>query len=214
MKAQKFDATGKKSGDANLPASVFGADVNLGLIREIIDAENRNRRQGTHKTKTVSEVNGGGKKPWRQKGTGNARQGTTRAVQWKGGGISHGPVPRDYSIRVPEKKRKAGIRSVLSYKAGKEAISILADVQMDEFSTKKVHGIFKEMGAIPGSTVVFLTLGSDEKLRKSVSNIPIVHHMDATRITAPELYYNSRLVITESALTHLEKVYASEGARK
>ena len=213
MKAQKFDATGKKSGDVSLPDSVFAVDVNLGLIREIIDAENRNRRQGTHKVKTVSEVSGSGKKPWRQKGTGNARQGSIRAVQWKGGGIAHGPVPRDYSIRVPEKKRKAGIRAVLSFKASKEAISVMADPTLDGFSTKKMHGVFKEMGAIPGSTVVFLTLGADEKLRKSVSNIPVLHHMDASRITAPELYYNSRVVITESALAHLEKAYAAEGAR-
>ena len=213
MKAQKFDATGKKSGDVNLPASVFGAEVNLGLIREIIDAENRNRRQGTHKVKTVSEISGGGKKPWRQKGTGNARQGSTRAVQWKGGGISHGPVPRDYSIRVPEKKRRAGIRSVLSFKASKEAISVLADPKVDEYSTKKMHGIFKEMGVIPGSTVVFLTVGADDKSRRSVSNIPVLHHMDAGRINAPELYYNSRVVITESALAHLEKAYAAQGAK-
>ncbi|MCB1139264.1 MAG: 50S ribosomal protein L4 [Leptospiraceae bacterium] len=213
MKAQKFDATGKKSGDLNLPDSVFGVEVNAGLIREIIDLENRNRRQGTHKTKTVSEVSGGGKKPWRQKGTGNARQGSTRSVQWKGGGISHGPVPRDYSVRVPDKKRKAGIRAVFSYKASKDAIFVLADLDVQEFSTKKVHGVFKAMGLIPGSTVVFVTMGADEKLRKSVSNIPVVHHMDATRITAPELYYNSRLVISESALAHLEKTYAAQGVK-
>ena len=213
MKAQKFDATGKKSGDLNLPDSLFGAEVNAGLIREIIDLENRNRRQGTHKTKTVSEVSGGGKKPWRQKGTGNARQGSTRAVQWKGGGISHGPVPRDYSVRVPEKKRKAGIRALFSYKASKDAICVLADLDVQEFSTRKVHGVFKQMGLIPGSTVVFVTMSADEKLRKSVANIPVVHHMDATRITAPELYYNSRVVISESALAHLEKTYAAQGVK-
>ncbi|MCB1165587.1 MAG: 50S ribosomal protein L4 [Leptospiraceae bacterium] len=213
MKAQKFDATGKKSGEVNLPASVFGADVNLKLIHEIINAENRNRRQGTHKVKTVAEVSGGGKKPWRQKGTGNARQGSTRSVQWKGGGISHGPVPRDYSIRVPEKKRRAGLRSVLSFKASKEAIFVLADPEVAEFSTKKMHGIFKNMGALPGSTIVFLTVGADEKLRRSVSNIPVLHHMDASRMNAPELYYNSRVVITESALAHLEKAYAGVGAK-
>lgn len=213
MKAVKYDNTGKKTGEVELPAGLFVEDFSRASIYTVIRIENRNRRQGTHKTKTRSEVSGGGKKPWRQKGTGNARHGSTRAPQWRKGATVFGPRPRDYSMRLPEKVRKNGIRSIFSAKASVSAVSIIDDVQMDKFSTKHMFGIFKNMNLIPGNTVGFVVDTDDIKLKKSVSNLPLVRMVHAERITAPELYYAGHLVISESALKKLTEKYGTQKSK-
>lgn len=206
MKATKYDSTGKQSGEAELPADLFSEKFSKAAIHAVIRAENANRRQGTHKVKGRSEISGGGKKPWKQKGTGNARQGSIRAPQWRGGGTVFGPTPRSYRIDLPEKVRKAGIRSILSSKASDNAVSILADLKVDEFSTKAVASVFKNMGVADRSVVVVLS-NADEKLKKSFANLANVQLVSAERLTAPEMYYAARLVIGEGALEDLTKRY-------
>ncbi len=214
MKAAKYDNTGKKTGEVELPASLFTEDFSKGSIYTVIRIENRNRRQGTHKTKTVSEVSGGGKKPWRQKGTGNARQGSTRSPQWRKGAIIFGPRPRDYSMSIPGKVRKNGIRSIFSERAKAGSVSIIEDIKMDSYSTKSAYGIFKNMNLVPGNTVGFIVNSDDQIVKKSVSNIPHVQLVHAGRITAPEIYYAGHLVISESALKRLEENYGKDAKSK
>lgn len=208
MKAVKFDRTGKKVGETVLPDGVFNVEVSKSAIHHVIRIENNNRRQGTHKTKTISEVSGGGKKPWRQKGTGNARQGSTRAPQWRHGATVFGPVPRDYSIRMPDKIRKAGMRSIFTAKARVNSIAVVEDIAMDSFSTKTVYNTFKTMGFLPGNTVAFISDSESAHVKKSCANIPQLRFVSAKRITAPEIFYSGQLVITESALKLIESAYA------
>lgn len=211
MKAPLFDATGKSSGQADLEDSIFGLEPNLVLIQEIITAENTNRRQGTRKTKTVSEIRGGGRKPYRQKGTGNARQGSIRSTQFRGGSTIFGPLPQNFEIRIPAAKRKAALRSILSYKVSVNALSVIKDPDTG-YSTKKANGILEAAGLIPGGTVTFITGSEQKELLKSIGNIALVKTVTATRLTAPELYYNSHVLITESALKELQQNLAAKGA--
>ena len=214
MKAEKFDHTGKKSGDVELAAGVFLEEFSKAAIYSVIRIENRNRRQGTHKTKGRAEVSGGGKKPWRQKGTGNARQGSTRAPQWRKGGTVFGPLPRDYSLKLPEKVRKNGLRSILSAKAVSGSVKVLNALKMDSFSTKNAYGVFKNMGLLPGNTVCFLDDTEDLKVKKSLMNIPGIQFVHVRRMTAPEMYYAGQIVISESAMKFLEENYADSGKKK
>lgn len=214
-KAKKYDVSGKEAGSVDLSEKVFGEDrISEGAIHAVIRAELRNRRQGTHKTKGISEIRGGGKKPWRQKGTGYARQGSNRATQWRGGQTVFGPLPRDYTIKLPTAQRRAGIRSILAKKGQAGSISVLADVTLEKFSTKQMYSIFKTMGQLPGNTVAFVVDSEDLKLKKSLMNIPSVAFQHARRLNAPEIYYAGHLVISESALKYLEGAYASEGKAK
>ncbi len=213
MKAVKFDKSGKKQGETELPADLFNENFSKSAIYAVVRAEQANRRQGNHKTKERAEVSGGGKKPWRQKGTGNARQGSIRAAQWRGGGTVFGPRPRSYRIDLPEKVRRAGIRSIFSSKAKDGVVNLLEDFAVESFSTKAVFDVFKAMGFAKESSVVFVTSREDEHLKKSMSNIPNVRFISASRVTAPELYYASQVVIAEPALADLEERYRKVSRR-
>jgi large subunit ribosomal protein L4 len=136
MKVDVFDMEGKKVKQVELPASVFEAPINVDLMHQAYNRQMANARLGTHKTKTRSEVAGGGRKPWRQKGTGRARQGSTRAVQWKGGGRVHTPRPRSYEQAMPKKMRRAALRSALSAKAAEAGIVVIDDIALAEPKTR------------------------------------------------------------------------------
>lgn len=209
MKARLYDQTGKEKGETELPADVFEAEVSQGVVYETLRIELMNRRQGTHKTKRIHELSGGGKKPWRQKGTGHARQGSTRAPQFRGGATIFGPQPQDHTLKIPAKKRRAGIRSMLAEKASKDAISILQEVTLSEFSTGAIYGIFKNMGMTGNRyRVAYLVKSDEEKLKKSAANIPGLYLMPAGRINAPELYYADKVVISEPALEMIREKYS------
>ncbi len=214
MKAVKYDSNGKKAGEISLPTELFGAKISKGAVHTVLRAENANRRQGTHKTKGFSEVSGGGRKPWKQKGTGNARQGSIRAPQWRKGATVFGPQPRDYTIPLPDKMRKAGIRSIFSLKAQNAVISVLADLNIAEYSTKKMSAIFEGMGLLPGQTVAFVSDSNDHKVLKSLMNIPQIEFVHAHRLTAPEMYFSTHLVIAESAMPYLVSKYGQSGSKK
>lgn len=205
MKVAIFDKTGKRKGEKDLPATVFSNEFSKSAAQEIVVAELRNRRQGTHKTKGFAEVHGGGKKPWRQKGTGHARQGSIRAPQFRGGATVFGPVPRDYSIRIAGTKRRAGLRAILSQKAADGTISVLEGFVAQDFSTKTVQKLFATMGVVAqGARVSYIADGEDLKLKKSFSNLADIGLMSASRLTAPELYYADHVVISDTALAVIE----------
>ncbi|MBX7056482.1 MAG: 50S ribosomal protein L4 [Leptospirales bacterium] len=212
MKVNQYDRSGKLKGQAELPEAVFGAKVSPAAIHAVVRAELANRRQGTHKIKVRDEVSGGGKKPWRQKGTGNARQGSTRAPQWRGGGIVHGPQPRSYRMEVPQQIRQAGLRGVLSKKAESGAISVLEDVQVEGYSTRAVAEVFKAMGLVKEPSVAWIVGSDDAKLRASARNIGNLHLIHASRLNAPEILYSGAVVITQSALRILSETLGKSGS--
>lgn len=214
MKAANFDKTGKRKGDRELPGTVFSEKFSAAAAQEIVTAELNNRRQGTHKTKGISEIRGGGKKPWRQKGTGHARQGSTRTPQFRGGATIFGPVPRDYSIHVPIAKRRAGLRAILSDKAAKGRVSVVEGFTPEAFSTKAVASLFGTMGvAERGARISYIASSEDLKLKKSFANLANVGLIQAMRLTAPELYYADHVVIADSALQALEQACAKRNER-
>jgi large subunit ribosomal protein L4 len=209
MKARKFSKDGKFLNEVELPNSLFAPDnVSRGAIYDAIKAENANLRLGNHSTKTRGEVRGGGKKPWSQKGTGRARQGSSRAPHWRGGGTVQGPRKRDYSASVSRNVKRKAVVSILNKKAEESKINILEDLQLDSFSTQSVYKIFKQMGLVESGILTLVVTGESAHVKMSVRNIPYVKYVNAKRIGCRELLYNNNLVITESALNEIVNQYA------
>ncbi|HMV80762.1 MAG TPA: 50S ribosomal protein L4 [Leptospiraceae bacterium] len=208
MKARKFSKDGKFLSEVDLPASLFAPkNVSQGAIYDAIKAENANLRQGTHSTKDRGEVRGGGKKPWSQKGTGRARQGSSRAPHWVGGGIIHGPKPRDYSIRLSRNVKRKAVVSILNKKAEEARINILEDLSLNTYSTKTVANVFKNMGLDKTGNIGLVVAGESKEVKSSVRNIPTVKYINSKRVVCRELLYNNSIVITESALNELVEQY-------
>ncbi|MCX0277151.1 MULTISPECIES: 50S ribosomal protein L4 [unclassified Brevibacterium] len=194
-----LDAAGKKSGTAQLPADVFGVATNVPLIHQVVVAQLAAARQGTHKTKTRSEVRGGGRKPYRQKGTGNARQGSIRAPQYAGGGIVHGPVPRDYSQRTPKKMKAAALRGALSDRARLDRVFVVsALVDGDVPSTKQARAALSNLSDRANKLVVVER--ADELTYLSVRNLPKVHVLPADQLNTYDVLMADDIVFTEGAL--------------
>jgi large subunit ribosomal protein L4 len=208
MKARKYSKTGNFQNEVDLPVSLFAPDnVSRGAIYDAIKAENANLRHGNHSTKDRGEVRGGGKKPWSQKGTGRARQGSSRAPHWTGGGIVQGPKKRDYSSKLSRNVKRKAVVSILNKKAEESKISILEDLTLDKFSSKAVYTVFKNMGLNNTGYIAILVTGEDEKLKISTRNIPYIKYINAKRVGCRELLFNNNLVITESALQELVSHY-------
>jgi len=191
--------------------------VSLGAIYDAIKAENANLRSGNHSTKGRGEVSGGGKKPWQQKGSGRARQGSTRAPHWVGGGTIHGPKKRDYSSKLSRNIKKKAVVSILNQKANNQAIKVIEDFKMEKFSTKSIYSTLKNMNIHSIGNVSLVVSGKDNEnpglkvLKKSMANIPFLKYIHVDRITCRELLYNNQLLISESALNILSNHY---GAKK
>jgi large subunit ribosomal protein L4 len=149
MKVEVTSVAGAKAGSAELPDDLFGVEPNIGLMHQVVTAQLAHRRAGTHSTKTRAEVRGGGAKPWRQKGTGRARQGSIRSPQWRGGGVAHGPKPRDYSQRTPKKMVRAALRSALSDRAGEGRVKVVDSWGIDEPRTKLAIEVLESLGLRP-----------------------------------------------------------------
>lgn len=205
MVVDKFSKDGKKVGSVELADSVFNAKVNDVLVYEYIRAANANLRQGTHKTKEFGEVRGGGAKPWRQKGTGRARQGSIRAPQWVGGGTVFGPRPRSYRIDLPKALKDEAFRSIFTLKAKEGTLKVVEDFSVETGKTKDMFKILKAVELVKG-----LIVGSnnDEKFKRSVRNIEDVKYNDASRISGREVFYSRTLVLTESAVKFINQKYA------
>ncbi|WP_066368956.1 50S ribosomal protein L4 [Herbidospora mongoliensis] len=194
-----LDASGAKTGDSvDLPESIFGAKVNVPLIHQVVVAQLAARRQGTHATKTRGDVRGGGKKPYRQKGTGRARQGSTRAPQFTGGGVVHGPQPRSYEQRTPKKMKAAALRQALSDRAGGNLVHVVSSLVTGE--TPKTKGALEALRKITGSrSVLVVVTESDERTWLSLRNAPEVHLLDAGQLNTYDVLCSDAIVFTKDA---------------
>jgi large subunit ribosomal protein L4 len=178
MKVDVVNMQGEKVQTVDLPPAVFEAPIKPDLMHQALVRQLANARLGTHKTKTRSEVSGGGRKPWRQKGTGRARQGSTRAPQWVGGGNAHTPQPRDYSQRMPRKMRHAALRSALSVKASQAEIVVLDELRLEKPKTKEMAAI---LGRLVGdSSALIILTERDEQVERSVRNLPAAKTLRAS----------------------------------
>ena len=201
------DASGKKAGTADLAASVFGIEPNVPVMHQVVRAQRASWRQGTHDTKTRGQVRGGGKKPWRQKGTGRARQGTIRAPQWVGGGTVFGPHTRSYDQKVNKKEIKLAMRSALSGKLADGELYIVKDMDFEKPCTKDAVALIKALG-LEGKRICVVIGNEDIEAFLSFRNIPEVNILPVGDINTYELVDNKALVIAEPCLARIEEVLA------
>lgn len=194
-----LDAKGKKSGTAELPAEVFDVQTNVPLIHQVVVAQLAAARQGTHDTKGRGEVRGGGRKPWKQKGTGRARQGSIRAPQFAGGGVVHGPTPRDYSQRTPKKMKVAALRGALSDRARAGRVHVVTGFGIDGApSTKLAIAMLATLS--PRKNVLVVLERGDEITTKSLRNAPSVHMLVADQLNTYDVLISDDVVFTQGAL--------------
>ena len=197
---------GESVGDIELSEAIFGVEVNEHVVYEVVKNQLANKRQGTQSAKTRAEVRGGGKKPWRQKGTGRARQGSIRSPQWRGGGAALAPKPRDYSYKLPKKVKRLAIKSVLTSKVNDEELIVLDALKLDDFSTKTAFGILNNVKALKKALVV---IGEDDKkIMKSFGNIPGVIVATADKINVYDMLKHDSLILTKDAVEKIEEVFA------
>ncbi|MFE9095994.1 50S ribosomal protein L4 [Streptomyces sp. NPDC007264] len=190
---------GEKAGTVELPAEIFDVEkVSIPLIHQVVVAQLAAARQGTHKTKTRGEVRGGGKKPYRQKGTGRARQGSTRAPQFAGGGVVHGPVPRDYSQRTPKKMKAAALRHALTDRARNNRIHVVSDVVESDISTKAAKALLGKISE--RKNVLLVVERENEKALLSARNLPQVHILEPGQLNTYDVIVSDDVVFTQAAL--------------
>lgn len=200
------DASGKKVKDAELSAAVFEIEPNVHVMHEVVRSQRAARRQGTHDTLTRAQVRGGGKKPWRQKGTGRARQGTIRAPQWAGGGTVFGPHPRSYAFKVPAKVVKLAMRSALSAKLADGEIVVVDQLSFEKPSTKQAAEVLKNLGL--EGRVTIIVPDEDVNTFLSFRNLSKVRAIGVSELNTLDFIDNKALVLTEAALTRIEEVLA------
>jgi large subunit ribosomal protein L4 len=196
-----LDPAGETKGSVELPEKIFAAKVNIPLMHQVVVAQRAAARQGTHATKTRGMVSGGGKKPYRQKGTGRARQGSTRAPQFTGGGTVHGPQPRDYSQRTPKKMKAAALRGALSDRAASERLYVVtAFIEGDVPSTKGALAVLDRVTGGARRNVLVVTTREDEVSWKSLRNLPYVHLLTQDQLNTYDVLVSDHVVFTEAAL--------------
>ena len=196
---------GKEVGTIELNDAVFGVEVNEHLVHMAVVQQLANNRQGTQKAKTRSEVSGGGRKPWRQKGTGHARQGSIRAPQWTGGGVVFAPVPRDYSFKMNKKEKKAALQSALTSKVQAQKLIVVDELKMDEVKTKKFAEVLKNIKA--EKALVVLNEKNDNVIL-SARNIPNTKTALTNTINVYDVMNAGTVVLTKAAVATIEEVYA------
>jgi large subunit ribosomal protein L4 len=204
--ADVFDIKGAKVGEVELKDDIFGCEVKPYLMHDVVIMQLANRRRGTASTKTRKEVRGGGRKPFRQKGTGRARQGSSRSPLQPGGGTVFGPHPRDYSYLVPKKVRRSALRSALTVRHSESAMKVLDKLELADISTKNFSGIVKTFGL---SKPLFLIHKKDEVVEKSARNIPFVKVLRVEGLNVYDIIRHDQLVVTLDALRRIEEVLAS-----
>ncbi|MFB5663022.1 50S ribosomal protein L4 [Alteribacillus sp. HJP-4] len=205
-KVALLNQTGSKVGDIELADAIFGVEPNEHVLHDAVLMQQASLRQGTHKVKNRSERRGGGRKPWRQKGTGRARQGTIRAPQWVGGGIVFGPTPRSYSYKLPKKVRRLAIKSALSTKANSEGIVVVENLQLDAPKTKEMKQILSGLSVDQKALVV--TADYNEQVDYSSRNLQGVTFMTADQLNVLDVLKHDKLVITKDAVEKVEEVLA------
>lgn len=201
-----YNQEGAEAGSIELSDAIFGVEPNEAVVHEAVVHHLASNRAGTHKTKTRSEVRGGGRKPWRQKGTGRARVGSIRSPLWRGGGITFGPQPRDYSYRLPKKKIALAMRSALSAKAQDAELVVVEAFDYEAPKTKNVTAFLKAIDA--GKKTLFVVDEYDEAFCRSASNIKGVKLIAAKNLTAYDILNNDKMVMTKAAINKIEEVLA------
>ena len=196
---------GKEVGSMELNDAVFGVEINEHLVHQAVVLQLANNRQGTQKAKTRSEVSGGGRKPWRQKGTGHARQGSTRAPQWTGGGVVFAPVPRDYSFKMNKKEKRAALKSVLTSKVQENKFIVVDELKMDEIKTKTFKGVLDNLNAEKALVVLN---DMDANVIASAKNIPTVKTTQTNELNVFDVLKYNTVVVTKDAVATIEEVYA------
>ena len=197
---------GKKVGTVDLSDSIFAIEPNAAVMHQVVLSYLAAQRQGTQSALTRSEVSGGGRKPWRQKGTGRARQGSTRAPQWTHGGIVFAPKPRDYKFTVNKKEKRLALKSALSVKAAENEIIVVDSIVTDEYKTKKIVAMLKAIEADKKTLIVLPEV--DNKVIKSANNIPGVKTAQVNTINVYDILNADKLVIAQDAVSKIEEVYA------
>ena len=204
-KANVYNMTGKKVGDVELSEAIFGIEPNTYVVHDVVKNHLANCRQGTQSTLTRAEVSGGGRKPWRQKGTGRARQGSTRAPQWTHGGVVFAPKPRDYSYTLNKKVKRLALKSVLSAKAAEGNVLVVDDMKLDAIKTKDIQ---KFLDAVGAKKAVLVTPEVRENIYKSARNIPGVSTTTATILSVYDLVNANQIIVDKAALAVIEEVFA------
>lgn len=200
-----YNMEGKEVGTLELNDAVFGVEVNEHLVHLAVVAQLANKRQGTQKAKTRSEVSGGGRKPWRQKGTGHARQGSTRSPQWKGGGVVFAPTPRDYTIRLNKKEKRAALRSALTSRVQDNKFIVVDELKFDEIKTKKFQNV---MDNLKISKALVVLADNDQNTVLSARNIADVKTSQVGSINVYDILKYNTVVATKAAVASIEEVYA------
>ena len=200
-----YNMEGKEVGTLELNDAVFGVEVNEHLMHLAVVSQLANKRQGTQSAKTRSEVSGGGRKPWKQKGTGHARQGSIRAAQWVGGGMIFAPKPRDYSVKMNKKEKAAAIKSALSSRVAEEKIYVVDSLSFDEIKTKKMAAVLDSLKVEKALVVLDK---KDENVILSARNLPEVRTVMSNGINVYDILKYGSLVITKDAVAQIEEVYA------
>ena len=200
-----YNMEGKEVDKIELSDAVFGVEVNEHLVHMAVVAQLANKRQGTQKAKTRSEVSGGGRKPWRQKGTGHARQGSTRAPQWTGGGVVFAPTPRDYTIRLNKKEKRLALKSVLTNCVNENKFIVLDELKFDEIKTKKMKAV---LDALNVSKALIVLNENDANVVKSARNIANVQTALTNTINVYDILKYNTVVVTKAAVATIEEVYA------
>ena len=200
-----YNMEGKEVGTIELNDAVFGVAVNEHLVHMAVVQQLANNRQGTQKAKTRAEVSGGGRKPWRQKGTGHARQGSIRAPQWKGGGVVFAPVPRDYSFKMNKKEKQAALKSVLSDKVAGGNLIVVDELKFDEIKTKNFVNVMNNLKVVKGLVVL---AENDQNVVMSGKNVADVNTTLVNEINVYDVLNAKTLVLTKDAVNKIEEVYA------
>ncbi|WP_312711523.1 50S ribosomal protein L4 [Proteiniclasticum ruminis] len=200
-----FNIEGKKVGDVTLNESVFNVEVNKAVLHQVVVAQLANKRQGTQSAKTRAEVRGGGIKPWRQKGTGRARQGSIRSPQWAGGGIVFAPKPREYRVSLPKSMRRVAMKSALTAKVLENEMIVLESLEMDAPKTKAIVTMLK---AFDVKKALIVTAESNANVYKSGRNVEGIQVIPVNNINVYDLLKYDNLIITKDAVSKLEEVYA------
>ena len=193
----------KKAGSVDLNSTVFEAPVRTDLLHSEVRRQLTRRRSGTHSTKNRAAVSGGGSKPWRQKGSGRARQGTTRAAQWAGGGVVFGPVPRSYEHALPKKVRGAALRSALSHRLAEGDITVVESIEMDGFKTQRVVEILRGL-SLGDVSVLIVIEAKDEHIQRSARNLPGVTVLPAEGLNVHDVLRHKKLLVAKPALDAIE----------
>jgi large subunit ribosomal protein L4 len=200
-----YNMEGKEVGTLDLNDAVFGVEVNEHLVHMAVLQQLANNRQGTQKAKTRSEVRGGGRKPWRQKGTGHARQGSTRAPQWTGGGVVFAPVPRDYSFKINKKEKRAALKSALTSRVQENKLIVVDELKLAEIKTKNFAQVLKNLNVEKALVVIN---DNDQNVVMSARNIPDVKVAQTNTINVFDILKYSTVVVTKDAVATIEEVYA------